>query len=139
MPNSGEDSFPIYLGVLIISHRKVLGVIAVQRAEGAFQEDDAAFLNTLAAQLATSIEHAESQGRFKLVGSGTVESVTHVVKGVAAAPGMAIGEAIVLNRGVNLTSVPNKWESDPASETRIFNDAIRNVQEELTTLSLRMR
>jgi phosphotransferase system enzyme I (PtsP) len=139
VPNSGEDSFPIYLGVPIISHRKVLGVIAVQRAEGAFQEDDAAFLNTLAAQLATSIEHAESQGRFKLVGSGAVESVTHVVKGVAAAPGMAIGEAIVLNRGVNLTSVPNKWESDPDSETRIFNDAIRNVQEELTTLAVRMR
>ncbi|MFT5550068.1 MAG: phosphotransferase system enzyme I (PtsP), partial [Candidatus Azotimanducaceae bacterium] len=139
VPNSGEDSYPIYLGVPIISHRKVLGVIAVQRAEQVFQEDDEAFLNTLAAQLATSIEHAESQGRFKLVGSGAIEPVTHVVKGVAGAPGMAIGEAMVLNSGANLASVPNKWVSDPDSEIRNFNHAIRNVQEDLTTLAQRMR
>lgn len=141
VPNSGEEKFPVYLGVPIISHRKVLGVIAVQRARLAFQEDDEAFLNTLATQLATSIEHAESQGRFKLVGSGidSVESVTHVVKGVAGAPGMAIGQAIVLNRGVNLTSVPNKWDSDPQSETRNFKVAIQAVQEELTTQAERMR
>ncbi|MFT5658208.1 MAG: phosphotransferase system enzyme I (PtsP) [Gammaproteobacteria bacterium] len=139
VPESGEDQFPIYLGVPIIAHRKVLGVIAVQRAEQAFQEDDEAFLNTLAAQLATSIEHAESQGRFKLVGSGSVESVTHVVKGVAGAPGMAIGEAIVLNRGVNLTSVPNKWGSDYKSEIKNFNEAISKVQSELTYQSERMR
>jgi phosphotransferase system enzyme I (PtsP) len=139
MADSGEDSFPVYLGVPIISHRKVLGVIAVQRAERAFQEDDEAFLNTLAAQLATSIEHAESQGRFKFVGSGDAESVTHVVKGVASAPGMAIGEAIVLNRGVNLSSVPNKWVSNFESEIKNFHDAVKRVQEDLTVQADRMR
>ena len=138
VPNSDENSFPIYLGVPIISHRKVLGVIAVQRLERAFQEDDEAFLNTLAAQLATSIEYAESKGRFKLVGSGTVKSVTHVVKGVSGTPGMAIGEAMLLNRGANLASVPNKWVDDPDSEIRSFNHAIQNVQEDLTALAERM-
>ena len=139
VPGSGEENFPVYLGVPIISQRKVLGVIAVQRAEQMFEADDEAFLNTLAAQLATSIEHAESQGRFKLVGSGSVDSVTHVVKGVAGAPGMAIGQAIVLNRGVNLESVPNKQVDNPDSEIKNFKEAIRSVQEELTTQAERMR
>ena len=139
VPNSGETSFPIYLGVPIVSHRKVLGVIAIQRAENTFNEDDEAFLTTLAAQLATSIEHAESQGRFKLIGETKSEPATHIVKGVAGSPGMAIGEAIVLNRGVNLESVPDKKVTDQAPELRSFNDAIRKVHGDLTDQADRMR
>ena len=138
-PDSGEEQFPVFLGVPIISHRKVLGVIAVQRAKLAFHEDDEAFLNTLVAQLATSIEHAESQGRFKLASTGGAGAATHVVKGVAGAPGMAIGEAIVLNRGVNLGSVPNKPVSDYELEIKRFSDAVRKVQEELTQQAEAMR
>ena len=50
---SGEVAFPILLGVPIIAHRDVLGVIAVQRAENLFNEDEEAYLTTLAAQIAT--------------------------------------------------------------------------------------
>ena len=139
VPESGETDFPIFLGVPIVSHREVLGVIAIQRAENAFNEDDEAFLTTLAAQLATSIEHAESQGRFKLIGETDREPTMHVVKGVAGSPGMAIGEAIVLNRGVNLDSVPDKKVTDLEPERRSFNDAIRKVHDDLTEQAERMR
>ena len=139
VPDSGEDEFPIYLGVPIITHRKVQGVIAIQRAENAFNADDEAFLSTLAAQLATSIEHAESQGRFKLIGEENKEQKTHVVRGVAGAPGMAIGEAIVLNRGSDLESVPDKKIEDHAPEIKDFKDAIKSVQDELTQQAERMR
>ncbi|MFV2031470.1 MAG: phosphoenolpyruvate--protein phosphotransferase [Gammaproteobacteria bacterium] len=139
VPDSGEAEFPIYLGVPIISHRKVLGVIAIQRAQRAFNEDDEAFLTTLAAQLANSIEHAESQGRFKLIDGEKPETTTHMVKGVAGSPGTAIGEAIVLNRGVNLESVPDKRILDRRPEIRSFDDAIRKVREELTEQAERMR
>ena len=44
VPNSGEAEYPIYLGVPIVSHRKVLGVIAIQRADNAFNEDDEAVI-----------------------------------------------------------------------------------------------
>ncbi|MCH8105115.1 MAG: phosphoenolpyruvate--protein phosphotransferase [Proteobacteria bacterium] len=139
VPDSGEDKFPIYLGVPIISHRKVLGVIAIQRAQQVFNEDDEAFLTTLASQLATSIEHAESQGRFKLIGSKKLDSTTHVVRGVASLPGMAIGHALVLNRGVKLESVPDKKVKDSLPEIKSFDDAVRKVQEELTQQAERMR
>ena len=128
VPNSGEDAFPIYLGVPIITHRKVQGVIAIQRAERAFNADDEAFLSTLAAQLATSFEHAESHGRFKHIGEHNKDRKTLVVRGVAGAPGMAIGEAIVLNRGSILESVPDKKITDKQPEIKGFKDAIQNVQ-----------
>jgi len=130
---SGEIAFPILLGVPIIAHRDVLGVIAVQRVENLFNEDEEAYLTTLAAQIATSIERAESQGRF------STEQTTHVIKGVAGAPGMAIGEAMVLNRGVTLESVPNKKTSDIEGELSSFREAVRKVCEELTVQAEKMR
>jgi len=130
---SGEVAFPILLGVPIIAHRDVLGVIAVQRAENLFNEDEEAYLTTLATQIATSIERAESKGRF------STEQATHVIKGVAGAPGMAIGEAMVLNRGVNLESVPDKKTSDIEGELGSFREAVRKVCEELTVQAEQMR
>jgi len=130
---SGEIAFPILLGVPIIAHRDVLGVIAVQRAENLFNVDEEAFLTTLAAQLATAIERAESQGRF------STEKTTHTIKGVAGAPGMAIGQAVVLNRGVNLESVPDKKTSDIEGELTSFKEAVRKVCAELTVQAEQMR
>ncbi len=133
VPDSGEADYPVYLGVPIIAHRDVLGVIAVQRAENAFNEDEEAYLTTLAAQLATSIERAESQGRFSAL------SATHMVKGVPGAPGMAIGVAMVLNRGVNLESVPDKKTDDVDSELVTFNEAVSKVCDELNQQAEKMR
>ncbi|MBT8435124.1 MAG: GAF domain-containing protein, partial [Gammaproteobacteria bacterium] len=133
VPDSGEVDFPILLGVPIIAHREVLGVISVQRAKNAFNEDEEAFLTTLAAQLATSIERAESKGRV-----GT-ETSTHMIKGVAGAPGMAIGVAMVLNRGVNLESVPDKKTDDVDGELKSFRAAVSKVCKELTDQAEKMR
>ncbi|MDH3633390.1 MAG: phosphoenolpyruvate--protein phosphotransferase [Gammaproteobacteria bacterium] len=133
VPDSGEVDFPVLLGVPIIAHREVLGVISVQRAENAFNEDEEAFLTTLAAQLATSIERAESKSRF------STESPSHMIKGVAGAPGMAIGVAMLLNRGVNLESVPDKKTDDIDGELKSFREAVRKVCEELTEQAEKMR
>jgi len=105
----------------------------VQRAENAFNEDEEAYLTTLAAQIATSIERAESKGRF------SSESTTHMIKGVAGAPGMAIGVAMVLNRGVNLESVPDKKTDDVDGELQSFREAVRKVCAELTEQAEKMR
>ena len=133
VPDSGEVEFPILLGVPIIAHRDVLGVISVQRAENAFNEDEEAYLTTLAAQLATSIERAESLGKL------TTQQTSHMIKGVAGSPGMAIGVAMVLNRGVNLESVPDKKTSDIDSELDSFRKAVNKVCEELTLQAEKMR
>ncbi len=139
VPDSGEADFPVYLGVPIITHRKVHGVIAIQRAETPFNEDDEAFLATLASQLANSLEHAESLGRFKLISEHKLEPTTHIVRGVAGAPGMAIGEAIVLSRGSDLNSVPDKKIKQHKPEIKGFKAAINEVQQALIQQAERMR
>lgn len=133
VPESGEVDFPILLGVPIIAHRNVLGVIAVQRAEKVFNEDEEAYLTTLAAQLATSIERAESLGRF------STKQATHMIKGVAGAPGMAIGVAMVLNRGVKLEAVPDKKTADIEGEIESFRRAVKTACDELTLQAEKMR
>ena len=133
VPDSGETNYPIMLGVPIMAHRNVLGVISVQRREGAFDVDEEAFLTTLAAQLANSIERAESQDHF------SSEQTTHIISGVAGAPGMAIGVALVLNRGINLEAVPDKKTTDIDGELQRFRESVRKVRDELTEQAELMR
>ena len=53
LPGIGEESFSAFLGVPIIHHREVLGVLVVQQAERRrFDESEEAFLVTMSAQLA---------------------------------------------------------------------------------------
>ena len=132
-PDSGEVDYPVLLGVPIIAHRDVLGVISVQRAHDAFNEDEEAYLTTLAAQLATSLERADSKGRV------SADTSTHMLKGVAGAPGMAIGVAIVLTRGVNFEAVPDKKTDDIDGELESFREAVRKVCAELTEQAEKMR
>jgi phosphotransferase system enzyme I (PtsP) len=62
-----------------------------------------------------------------------------VIKGVAGAPGMAIGVAMVLNRGVNLESVPDKKTDDIDGELKSFRAAVSKVCTELTDQAEKMR
>ena len=105
----------------------------MQRREGAFDVDEEAFLTTLAAQLANSIERAESQDHF------SSEQTTHIISGVAGAPGMAIGVALVLNRGINLEAVPDKKTTDIDGELQRFRESVLKVRDELTEQAELMR
>ena len=60
---TGEEAFNSFLGVPIVHHRKVLGILVVQqRDERQFGTDEEAMLITLSAQLAGFIAHAEATG-----------------------------------------------------------------------------
>ncbi|MBD3670498.1 MAG: GAF domain-containing protein, partial [Gammaproteobacteria bacterium] len=62
-PETNEEPYQSYLGVPIIHHRKVLGVLVVQRSRNQrFDEEEETFLVTVAAQLASAIVHAQATG-----------------------------------------------------------------------------
>ncbi len=62
-PLLGEEHLHSFLGVPIIQHRKLYGVLMAQRAENrCFDDAEEAFLITLAAQLGGIIAHAEATG-----------------------------------------------------------------------------
>ena len=84
----GEKHFHAFLGVPIIQHRKLYGVLTVQRAEKrCFDDAEEAFLITLAAQLGGIIAHAEATGELaqltqpKPVGTNKSEPSTHGFNG----------------------------------------------------------
>ena len=72
LPEIGEEAFHAFLGVPIIHHRRVLGVLIVrQRERRKFDDDEESFLVTLSAQLAAVVAHAEaSAGTFASFRSG---------------------------------------------------------------------
>jgi len=139
---SGEENFPVFMGVPIISQRKILGVLVVQRATQAFDNDDEAFLTTLATQLANAITHAQRSGQMAELLTDESTSISNILSGVAGSPGMSMGHAVVINHGVALHNVPDKkikGNEDIVSEIVSFDTAIDSVKESLHDQAERMK
>ncbi len=142
---TGEERFHAFLGVPIIHHRAVLGVLVVQQMEHRrFDESEEAFMVTLSAQLAGIIAHAEATGAVNLepVAAGAVantETAAPVVhdkrfNGVAAAPGVAIGQVVIATLAAELETVPDKPGRGVERELEDFQAALESVRDDLTTL-----
>ena len=77
---TGEQPYHGFLGIPIIQHGKVLGILVVrQRETRKFGEEEEAFLVTLAAQLAGAITHAGASGDIGLL---KILSETGIAAGV---------------------------------------------------------
>jgi phosphotransferase system enzyme I (PtsP) len=132
--SSGEEQYPMFLGLPIISNRRVLGVLVVQRRYMPFDNDDEAFLTTLATQLANAIIHAQSSGEMARLLTDESASVSCTLQGVAGAPGMSIGRAVVISHGVNLRNVPSRrieGRDAIVEQTLSFSAAVDQVKQAL--------
>lgn len=131
----GEDPFNAFLGVPIIHHRKVLGVLVVQQQQSRrYDESEEAFLITLSAQLAGVIAHARATGVLSIE-----ESTAHLPArrffGKAGAPGVAIGTAVVVFPEADLNNVPERKTADPARDIQQFRDAVEETRKEISNMS----
>lgn len=136
-PETGEERFSSFLGVPIIHHRKVLGVLVVQQVEQRrFDEGDEAFLVTMSAQLAGVIAHAEATGAMDTVGTKAAQAK---FVGVSGAPGIAIGEAVVITPPADLRSVPYKACTDVEAELAFFQRCLMSVREDIKALGEQLR
>ncbi len=136
-PETGEERFASFLGVPIIHHRKVLGVLVVQQVEQRrFDEGDEAFLVTMSAQLAGVIAHAEATGAMDIMGDKATQAK---FIGVSGAPGIAIGEAVVITPPADLRSVPYKACTDVDAELAFFQQCLMAVREDIKSLGEQLR
>jgi len=135
---TGEKPYHGFLGVPIIQHGTVLGVLVVrQRQRRRFAEDEEAFLVTLAAQLAGAITHAGASGDIShVLQAGEHVSVT--LKGLPGAPGVAIGQALVVYPPANLEVIPDRVISDIDAEIEAFRTAVNEVQDDIRDYANRM-
>lgn len=136
-PETGEERFSSFLGVPIIHYRHVLGVLVVQqRQRRRFDEEEVAFLVTLAAQLAGAIAHARASGGIDgLGGTGSVVEGGRALQGLPGAPGIAVGTVVVSYAQADLDAIPDREPMDVEEDVRGFEAAVDEVREELKQLS----
>ncbi|HAS51126.1 MAG TPA: phosphoenolpyruvate-protein phosphotransferase PtsP [Gammaproteobacteria bacterium] len=133
-----EENYHAFLGVPLIQYRRVLGVLTVQHtATRQFHAAEVDFLVTIAAQLASTLNHAILSGATQeLLNPLTLG--TRALQGVAGAPGIAIGVVTVPHLMADLDDVPDRQAADPAVETAAFQAAMATVEQELREASERL-
>ncbi|MBK8970622.1 MAG: phosphoenolpyruvate--protein phosphotransferase [Hahellaceae bacterium] len=128
-PDTGEEKFRSFLGVPIIHHRKVLGVLVVQQQDSRlFDEGEEAFLVTVSAQLAAVIAHGEATGILSGLSFAGQQARDVCFKGAAGANGVAIGHAVVSYPPADLNVVPNKLITDIGGELAQLDAAVAAVR-----------
>jgi phosphotransferase system enzyme I (PtsP) len=136
---TGEQPFHGFLGVPIIQHRQVLGVLVVQQAEiRSFEEDEATFLLTLASQLAGAITHANASGELAAI-EMTGRRQQGFMMGRSSASGVAVGVAVVAFKPAELRLVPDRKADDPEWEAELFRVAMEKSRDEIDSLKQRMQ
>ncbi len=133
---SGEAPCHSFLGVPIIHHRQVMGILVVQHTERHFGEDDVSFLLTVASQLAGAIAHADASGGIK--GLADDEAGGRHIDGLPGAPGVGLGTAVVVYPPANLEAIPDRAIQDTEKEVAVFLAALAAARREIKDLSRRM-
>ena len=143
-----EDQLKAFLGVPIIQHRKLFGVITVQQAEErCFDDAEESFLITLAAQLGGIIAHSEATGELaeltqvKSFGHEKTEPVNMILTGIGCVPGVGIGTVVVVYPPADIDAVPRMQVSadEQEQEIQLFLDALAVVREDIDRLKKRMK
>ncbi len=142
-----EEAFHAFLGVPIIQHRTLHGVLVVQQKEKReFDDAEEAFLITLAAQLGGVIAHADATGELTALTQpkhhGPIKhEPTHLaLSGTGSVPGVAIGSAVVVYPPADIDAVPRQLieEKDIETEVAIFHQALEAARDNMRRLSRRM-
>lgn len=139
-PETSEEQFFGFLGVPIIHHRKVLGVLIVQQVVARrFDEEQENFLITIAAQLASAMAHAEASGEIDKLLSQHDGTDIRPLHGLPGAPGVAIGKAVAIYPVADLDKIPDRPADDMDAEIKAFNMALSAVKNDIATLSKRLQ
>ncbi len=135
LQETGEEEFHAFLGVPIIHHRVVLGVLVVQNKDRRrFDEAEEAFLITLSAQLAGVIASAEATDAAAGVSPSGHKISDTVFAGVSGAPGVAIGRVVVKFPKADLRQVPMRPAKDVEAEIALFRQCLEKVRDDMRSL-----
>lgn len=143
----GEERFKAFLGVPIIQHRKLYGVLIIQQTEQrCFDDMEESFLITLAAQLGGIIAHAEATGELAeltqpkpMGGMEKIESNATALAGIGSVPGIGIGTAVVVYPPADIDAVPRHPVDTLDEEISTFYEALEATRDDMLRLGRRMK
>ncbi|NBX84486.1 MAG: phosphoenolpyruvate-protein phosphotransferase PtsP [Gammaproteobacteria bacterium] len=145
-PMLNESQLHGFLGVPILQHRKLYGVLTVQQEEKAcFDDEEEAFLITLAAQLGGLIAHAEATGELlnlttlyshqeSMATAGSEMSLS----GLGCVAGISIGRGVVIYPQADIDAVPKQLAQDPEKEIQAFLKALNDTKDYIQRLGRRI-
>jgi len=137
-PETGEEKYHSFLGVPIMHHRNVLGVLLAQsHSKDKFTDETEAFMVTLASQLAVVLAHAEATGSITELNRGEPRSLARF-SGVAGSPGIAIGHAVVVYPLADLDAVPDRQSENIEQEIEAFQQAVDKVRHDLERINKKL-
>ena len=135
LKETGEEEFHAFLGVPIIHHRAVLGVLVVQHeVRRRFDEGEEAFLITLSAQLAGVIAHAEATGAIEGISLSGQKTSDTAFAGVSGSSGVSIGEAVVVFPHADLSLIPDRRAKNIDKEIEFFATCLSAVRGDMAKL-----
>lgn len=136
-PITGENRFHAFLGVPVVHYRKVVGVLVVQRERNVkFSVEDEAFLVTISAQLAGAVHGAAMGEHLRVARSGSAQAQ---LRGIAGAPGVAVGTPILPSPFADLDQVHDREHADAELEEQRYAQAVADVRTELLASGERFR
>ena len=134
-----------FLGVPIMQHRKLYGVLSVEMTEArCFDDNEEAFLITLTAQLGGLLAHADATGELAALtqpkGSAKRKPLSQItLKGVGCVPGVAIGTAMVVYPPADIDAVPRQLTADIEHEVERLYAALHLARENIQRLGRRVK
>ena len=139
VPETGEERFHAFLGVPVIHYRQLLGVLVVQRQERRrFDDDEVAFMVTMAAQLSGVIAYAQAVGSIDALHTGGRAKRIRPLTGVPGATGVAIGTGRVIHTATDFAAVLDRAPENVEFEEEAFLSAVRAVRKEFSELGERL-
>ena len=134
---TGESPFHSFLGVPIIHHRKVLGILVLQQeTQRRFETEEEAFVVTVCAQLSGAIAHAEATGALRQLASVGGDRLREAIfRGIPSSPGVGIGRVVLAAPSADLQSVPERFAADIPAEIEIFRTALESAKDDMRNLS----
>lgn len=141
LPETGEDPFLSFLGVPVIHHKRLLGVMVVQQRDSRqFDSGEEAFLVTMSAQLAGVIAHAEATGNILHIPKTPSEQKRSTrFNGAPGAPGVGLGVGVVLSPAADLSGVLDKEPESIEVELARFELALDAARDEIRMLGGKLK
>jgi phosphotransferase system enzyme I (PtsP) len=138
-PEVKEEQYNAFLGVPIIHQRRVLGVIAVQqKSSRVFDENEEAFIVTLAIQLASVLAHAETRSQLKLEAAEKKPYGTQQLRCIPGSGGIAIGIAFVAHPVADFDSVSLRKVYDCDAQIARFYASVDDTRQEFKDMARKL-
>jgi phosphotransferase system enzyme I (PtsP) len=149
---SGEERYTTYLGLPLIYHQDLLGVLVLQTVSpSGISQRDIEFFSAVAAQISAlaaytglidELEREREASRDPVPAGSETRPIRKrprtLVRGIAAAPGFAFGTAHFLEGSLGFEEIEPIPAGDRSHESERFQEALREGQEEMRQLTERL-